>query len=159
MPDKLANEDLPTTFRVTEREALRMTLERFCINETEFARSADIAPNALSEFKNGRRNIQTNTLAGILNQLTTEQYQYYLRMLAGADFVLRDANPLLSQALDSPEERRRALYALVGSFVSFCTREEQLALLGVIYRASRINRNLQEPGIKSSVSHSEVGVE
>ena len=146
----LGDADSPSVFRVTEREALRQTLEHFDINETDLALRAGIPPNSLSQFKNGRRNVTTNTLRGILNQLSTEQYQYYLRMLAGADFLLRDANPLLSEALDNPAERRKALYALVGSFISFCTRKEQLALLGVIYRASQINRALQEPVGESS---------
>ena len=141
----LGDADSPTRFRVTEREALRQTLEHFAVNETDLALRAEVPPSSLSQFKNGRRNVTTNTLDGILNQLSTEQYQYYLRMLAGADFLLRDANPLLSEALDSSAERRKALYALVGSFVSFCNRKEQLELLGIIYRASRINPNLQEP--------------
>lgn len=148
--DRQPDADSPSVFRVTEREALRQTLERFDISERDLAHRAGIPPNSLSEFKNGRRNVTTNTLDGILNQLSTEQYQYYLRMLAGADFLLRDANPLLARSLDSPTERRKALYALVGSFVSFCNRKEQLELLGIIYRASRINRNLQEPVVESS---------
>lgn len=144
--DSKPGDDSSIRFRVTEREALKQTLEHFGINEGDLARRANVPSGALSEFKNGKRSVTTNTLDSILRHLSAEQYQYYLRVLVNSEGYLREVNPLLINVLDTPVEKSRAIYALVGSFVGFCSRDELLALLDAIYKASKRNRKFHGGG-------------
>lgn len=125
--------------RVGIREALRMTLEKFEINANDLSVRARVSPATLSEFRNGRREVNTSSLQRILNELEPEAFVYLLD-------VLRESEAMIRTAKSDPSHddlHSDALLALVDTYARRCTTDEQLALLRVIYLACDANPNLK----------------
>ncbi|PSN20584.1 hypothetical protein C7271_01505 [filamentous cyanobacterium CCP5] len=131
----------PTPLRVNVREALKYTIEDLGISAADLASRAKITPAALSEFRNGHRDISTRSLQSLLDSLSQEEYVYFLKLMLGAESLVSTDNASPSQSEDGSDKtsRRQAFFALAASFCSQCSQEEQVALLSVEYRAFNQN--------------------
>lgn len=116
-----------------------MTLEKFEVNAQDLSVRARVSPGTLSEFRNGRREVNTSSLQRILNELEPEAFVYLLDVLRESEAMIRTAKS------DSSHDdlHSDAFLALVDTYARRCTTDEQLALLRVIYLACDANPNLK----------------
>jgi transcriptional regulator with XRE-family HTH domain len=64
--------------------AINETMHKFGLSAKAIATAADITPAALSEYRNGKREVKTSTLESILSALPADARQYlFLHCLVG----------------------------------------------------------------------------
>lgn len=64
--------------------AIDQTIDKFGLSAKAIAAAAEMTPAALSEYRNGRREVKTSTLESILSALPQEARQYlFLHCLVG----------------------------------------------------------------------------
>lgn len=126
--------------RVSIREALRMTLDKFDVNARDLAQRSQVTQGTLSGFRNGRREINTSSLQRVLDELEPEAFVYMLSLMLLSEQAMITSRSNQASASDSLETD--ALFALIDTYCRQCSTEEQLSLLRVVYQASRANPNL-----------------
>lgn len=126
--------------RVSIREALRMTLDKFDINARDLAQRSQVTQGTLSGFRNGRREINTSSLQRVLDELEPKAFVYMLSLMLQSEHAMIASRSDQASASDFLETD--ALFALIATYCRQCSTEEQLALLRVVYQASQANPNL-----------------
>jgi len=126
--------------RVSIREALRMTLDKFDVNARDLAQRSQVTQGTLSGFRNGRREINTSSLQRVLDELEPEAFVYMLSLMLQSEQAMIASRS--DQASGSKSLETDALFALIDTYCRRCSTEEQLALLRVVYQASQANPNL-----------------
>ncbi|MGB3310586.1 MAG: helix-turn-helix transcriptional regulator [Nodosilinea sp.] len=129
-----------SSHRVSIREALRMTLDKFDVNARDLAQRSQVTQGTLSGFRNGRREINTSSLQRVLDELEPEAFVYMLSLMLQSEQAMIASRS--DQASGSNSLETDALFALIDTYCRQCSTEEQLALLRVVYKASQANPNL-----------------
>lgn len=133
-----------TSPRIHIREAFRRALRRFNVNAGDMATRAGTPPATLSEFRNGKREVTTATLQSFLDAMEPEVYQYFLQMLTDGFQMVQGAEPQELRSPSAAEANVDTLLAIVATYCSNCSSDEQLELLRVIYDASLLNPRITE---------------
>jgi transcriptional regulator with XRE-family HTH domain len=126
--------------RVSIREALRMTLDKFDVNARDLAQRSQVTQGTLSGFRNGRREINTSSLQRVLDELEPEAFVFMLSLMLQSEQAMIASRS--DQTSGSNSLETDALFALIDTYCRQCSTEEQLALLRVVYKASQANPNL-----------------
>jgi hypothetical protein len=137
--------DPRTNARPTIQSALYQTVERFSMDVDYFATRAGISSDTLLEFIQAQRSISATALQSILDALNTDQYQYFVSLLALPERLLQEFDPRVRRRDNGGEEddlRTDAFMQLVIAYCLECSQEEQIELLRQIHEASIKNPNL-----------------
>jgi hypothetical protein len=139
-----ASDGEETLPRVTIQQALAQTINDRVSSAEEYSILADVPKSTLSLFRNNRRGVQTTTLQRLLDALTPEQFHYFLQLLVEGHVQLEAVIERADRTTLDPLVLKDSFLALVASFCTRCSREEQLELLRVIHQASLKNPKLRD---------------
>ncbi|WP_414623821.1 helix-turn-helix domain-containing protein [Calothrix sp. CCY 0018] len=69
-------------------QAFDMTLKRFEISAKQLAKQSGVTPQSISEFRRGKKSIQTDSLERLLEFLPIEAKVYFFNLLLGEGVLI-----------------------------------------------------------------------